>query len=87
MPYRDIDDALTRANATNYGLGGSIWTSNMERGAELATCLECGTAWVNKHITFTPFYPFGGMKQSGIGRQNGVLGLEELTEAQVVYVA
>ncbi len=86
MPFRDIDEALERANATHFGLAGSIWTNDLERGAELATQLECGSGGVNQHGYFKPFAPFGGIKWSGIGRQNGVWGLEEFTDLQVVHI-
>lgn len=86
MPFRDIDEALERANATHFGLAGSIWTNDLERGAELASLLECGSGGVNQHGYFTHFAPFGGIKWSGIGRQNGLWGLEEFTDLQVVHI-
>ena len=66
------------------GLGGSIWSSNIEKARELAGRLECGIAWVNKHGAIQPNAPHGGIKQSGIGVQFGVEGLKELTVAQTV---
>ena len=87
MPFTSIDEALERANATHFGLGGSIWTNDLDRGADLASRLECGTGWVNQHIGLSPFVPFGGVKWSGIGCQNGLWGLDELTEMQVINVA
>jgi acyl-CoA reductase-like NAD-dependent aldehyde dehydrogenase len=87
IPYRDVDDALAQANRTHYGLGGSIWTADERRGEELARQLECGTAWVNQHFNVTAKVPFGGMKWSGIGRENGPWGLDEFCELQVVNTA
>jgi acyl-CoA reductase-like NAD-dependent aldehyde dehydrogenase len=87
MHFSTIDEALARANATHFGLGGSIWTNDSDRGADLASRLECGTGWVNQHLGVSPLVPFGGVKWSGIGRQNGLWGLEELTEMQVISVA
>src|SRR5688572_32743951 len=49
IKYRDVDDAVRRANDTRYGLSGSVWTNNLERGAEVAARLEVGTAYVNQH--------------------------------------
>lgn len=86
MPYADIDDALARANGTRYGLGGSIWTSDAERGYALARRLEVGTAWVNTHHELNLDSPFGGAKESGIGRAMSVLGAKSYMEAQVVDV-
>jgi len=87
MPFRDVDDAIARANASHFGLGGSIWTADPERGAELARRLECGTGWVNQHLNLVPNAPFGGSKWSGIGVENGPWGLAAFTEFQVINVA
>jgi acyl-CoA reductase-like NAD-dependent aldehyde dehydrogenase len=87
ISYRDVDEVIERANATHYGLSGSVWTRDAARGAELAARLECGTAWVNQHLAILPFTPFGGAKWSGIGVENGPWGLLGFTEIQVVNVA
>jgi acyl-CoA reductase-like NAD-dependent aldehyde dehydrogenase len=87
LRYSDVDDAIRRANATRYGLGGSIWTNDLQKGAELAARLEVGTAWVNEHRTPDPFVPFGGAKESGIGREYSALGLKSYMEAQVINVS
>jgi acyl-CoA reductase-like NAD-dependent aldehyde dehydrogenase len=87
LPYRDLDDALGRANSTNYGLSGSVWSADPKRGAEVASRLECGTAWVNTHLANAPHQPFGGFKWSGIGVENGLWGLDEFSEMQVVHRA
>ncbi len=87
MPFRDVDDALERANGTHFGLGGSIWTSDVERGRDLAQRLECGTGWVNQHLNLVPNAPFGGSKWSGIGVENGPWGLAAFTELQVINIA
>lgn len=84
LRFRDVDDAIRRANASRYGLGGSIWTKDFARGAELAARLECGTAWLNQHGTLLPDLPFGGVKSSGVGREHGPRGLEEYLEMQVL---
>jgi len=84
ISYRDVDDAVSRANNTNYGLGGSVWSADVERAAEVAGRLDCGTAWVNTHLGLSPDVPFGGAKWSGIGVENGHWGLETFSEIQVV---
>lgn len=84
MPFRRVEDAIERANNTMFGLSGSVWTSDLERGRELAGELECGTAWVNQHLAILPNTPFGGSKWSGIGYENGPWGLSAFTELQTV---
>ncbi|MBV9040318.1 MAG: aldehyde dehydrogenase family protein [Acidimicrobiia bacterium] len=85
IPYRDLDDAVERANATHFGLSGSVWSGDPERAAEVAERLECGTAWVNTHLALAPHQPFGGAKWSGIGVENGPWGLYGFTELQVLH--
>lgn len=87
IPVRSAEDAVARANASHFGLGGSVWTNDTARGASLARELECGTAWVNQHGALTPFAPFGGCKWSGLGYENGPWGLAAFTELQVLSVA
>jgi acyl-CoA reductase-like NAD-dependent aldehyde dehydrogenase len=87
LRYSDIDDAVRRANETRYGLGGSVWTTNLERGAAIAARLEVGTAWVNQHVTPEPSIPFGGAKESGFGREYSALGLKSYMEAQVISIS
>jgi acyl-CoA reductase-like NAD-dependent aldehyde dehydrogenase len=85
ISYRDLGDAIDRANATHFGLSGSVWSADPERAAAVAAQLECGTAWVNTHLALSPQQPFGGFKWSGIGVENGPWGLAEFTEFQVVH--
>jgi acyl-CoA reductase-like NAD-dependent aldehyde dehydrogenase len=85
IAYRDLDDALERANATHFGLSGSVWGADEERAADVAGRLECGTAWVNTHLSLAPNQPFGGFKWSGLGVENGPWGLAGFTEIQVVH--
>ncbi|HVR30039.1 MAG TPA: aldehyde dehydrogenase family protein [Thermoanaerobaculia bacterium] len=86
LTYSDLDEAVGRANATTFGLSGSVWSSDPDAAAELAGRLECGTAWVNQHLAITPFTPFGGAKWSGLGVENGPWGLLGFTEIQTVNV-
>lgn len=85
ISYRDVDDVVERANATHFGLSGSVWGADSDRAAEVAGRLECGTAWVNTHLALAPQQPFGGFKWSGLGVENGPWGLAEFTEVQVVH--
>jgi acyl-CoA reductase-like NAD-dependent aldehyde dehydrogenase len=85
IAYRDIDDVVERANATHFGLSGSVWGADGDRAAAVARRLECGTAWVNTHLALSPQQPFGGFKWSGIGVENGPWGLAEFTEVQAVH--
>jgi acyl-CoA reductase-like NAD-dependent aldehyde dehydrogenase len=85
ISYRDLDDALERANATQFGLSGSVWSSDPARAAAVAERLECGTAWVNTHLALSPHQPFGGSKWSGLGVENGTWGLYGFTELQVLH--
>lgn len=85
--YSDLDDAVRRANGLETGLGGSVWSADPERGAEIAARLECGTAWVNSHGGIAPNVPFGGVKCSGIGVEFGEEGLKEYTTIQIVNIS
>jgi len=87
MKYDDIDDAIARANDNEYGLGGTIWAGNVDRGVEVAMKIDSGTVWVNKHLDLPFDIPFGGSKQSGIGREGGDEGLFAYTQPHVVNIA
>ena len=84
--YSDIEEVIARANDNDNGLGGSIWSNDRARAAELALRLECGTAWVNEHGAVQPDAPFGGVKQSGLGVEFGRYGLEEYTSIQTLKI-
>ena len=86
LKFKDIDDAVRRANDTRYGLSGSVWSRDPERAAKIAARLEVGTAWVNQHRTTSATVPFGGAKESGIGRVYSILGLKENMEPRVVSI-
>ncbi|WP_425409818.1 aldehyde dehydrogenase family protein [Hyphococcus sp.] len=86
LRYSDIDDALARANAGHFGLAGSVWGADGDSAAEVAGKLNCGTAWVNQHLAITPQAPIAGRKWSGVGIENGPLGLLQYTDLQIVEV-
>jgi acyl-CoA reductase-like NAD-dependent aldehyde dehydrogenase len=86
LKFTDVDDALARANDTRYGLSGSVWSKDLARATEIAARLEVGTAWVNQHRITAADVPFGGAKESGIGRTYSRMGLEAYLEPQVISV-
>ena len=67
------------------GLGGSVWSADVAWARTVASRLECGSAWVNKHGAIQPNVPFGGVKQSGMGVEFGIDGLKELTTVQAIF--
>lgn len=83
--YSDVEEAVAKANDNPSGLGGSVWGRNLARAREVASRLECGTVWINKHGAIQPNAPFGGVKQSGIGVEFGAEGLKEFTTIQTVF--
>jgi acyl-CoA reductase-like NAD-dependent aldehyde dehydrogenase len=82
--YRDLDDAIRRANATHFGLGSSVWTADPEHGAAVADRLEAGMTWINAHPVSSVEHPFGGIKHSGLGVENGIWGLRSFTDIHLV---
>ena len=84
--YSDLEDAIAQANASENGLGGSIWTSRPAEAAGLALRLESGSVWINEHGAIQPDAPFGGVKQSGVGVEFGMYGLEEYLSLQTVKI-
>jgi len=87
IKYSDSDEVIRRANATTYGLGASVWSSDPKRAYEVAGRIEAGTVWINKHLDMAPHIPFGGAKQSGLGVEFGEEGLAEFTQLQVINMA
>ena len=87
ISYSDPEDALARANATPYGLGASVWSSDPVRAQKYAQRLDAGTVWINKHSELASHIPFGGAKQSGLGVERGEEGLAEFTQLQVINAA
>jgi acyl-CoA reductase-like NAD-dependent aldehyde dehydrogenase len=85
LRYTKVDEAIERANATEYGLSGSVWSADAERAAKVAARLECGTRYVNTHLAIEPHIPFGGVKLSGVGVENGAWGLREFMDLHVDY--
>ncbi|WP_120718146.1 aldehyde dehydrogenase family protein [Tsuneonella amylolytica] len=86
MKFSTTEEAIERANNSDYGLAGAVWTSDPDKGVEVAEQLETGTVWVNEFMHLSPFAPFGGHKQSGFGAEYGIDGLREFTYPQVITV-
>jgi acyl-CoA reductase-like NAD-dependent aldehyde dehydrogenase len=87
LRFGEAADAVRRANAGPFGLGASVWTRDLERGARLAAELEAGTVWINRHGLNDTTVPFGGAKESGFGREQGALGLRAYMEPKVISYA
>jgi acyl-CoA reductase-like NAD-dependent aldehyde dehydrogenase len=87
LKFSDVDDVIERANASEYGLGGAVWSADTDKAVDVARRLETGTVWVNQFINLRPDTPFAGRKNSGFGVENGMEGLLEYMAPQAVYVA
>lgn len=86
MRFKDLEEVIARANATDYGLAGAVWSADIDKAVEVASRLETGTVWINQNLESTPLTPLTGHKHSGIGSENGVYGLREFTQAKAVYI-
>ena len=86
LKFDTVDEVVARANASEYGLAGSVWSANTEQALAIAERLETGTVWINEVQHLSPNAVFGGHKQSGIGAENGLEGLLEYTVAQTITV-
>jgi acyl-CoA reductase-like NAD-dependent aldehyde dehydrogenase len=82
--YADIDDAIRRANASEQGLGASVWSDDPAAALDVARRLQAGTIWINGHGGLNPMVPFGGTKQSGYGQEFGVAGLKAVAAPKVI---
>lgn len=87
LKFSDVDEIAERANKTNFGLAAAVWTRDIAKAHRFASKVRAGTIWVNCFDAFDAAAPFGGFKQSGIGRELGEAGLEAYTETKTVTVA
>ena len=87
IAYKDVEDAISRANASSAGLGGSVWSSDPDQAREIAERIESGVTWVNSHAQIQPNTPFGGVKMSGFGIEFGLEGLLAYTSHHLVFMA
>jgi aldehyde dehydrogenase (NAD+) len=86
IPFEDDAEAVRLANECIYGLAGAVWSSDTGRAIKVAEQLRTGTVWINDYHMINPRYPFGGYKQSGIGREHGEIGVNEYREVKHVHV-
>lgn len=87
IPVRDEAEALKVANDSSFGLGGAVFTSDVERGEKIASeVIEAGAAFVNDFVRSDPRLPFGGVKESGYGRELSQFGIREFVNIKTVYI-
>jgi acyl-CoA reductase-like NAD-dependent aldehyde dehydrogenase len=86
-PFASEEEVIQRANDTEFGLAAGVWTENVARAHRVAAAIRSGVVWVNTYDLFDAAAPFGGMKGSGYGRDNGRETIDALTETKAVWIA
>ncbi|BFO68852.1 aldehyde dehydrogenase family protein [Chryseobacterium sp. KCF3-3] len=86
IKYKTLEEAISKANDSENGLGASVWSDDLDEAQKVATQLEAGTVWINQHGAIHPFVPFGGAKQSGYGVEFGMEGLKAVTVPKVISI-
>jgi aldehyde dehydrogenase (NAD+) len=86
IPFTDEEEAVSIANATNYGLASGIWSENISRCLRMTRAINSGVVWVNTYRVAAPQAPFGGMKDSGFGRVRGEAGILEFTQTKNIFI-
>lgn len=86
IPFKDEDDAVRIGNDTRFGLAAAVWTQNVHRAHRVAARLRAGTVWINAYRVVSFMAPFGGYRESGLGRENGLEAMKEFTENKSIYV-
>ena len=86
IPFNDIDEVIERANKSQFGLAAGVWTENVKTAHYVASKVRAGTVWVNCYNVFDARSPFGGFKQSGLGREMGSYALNNYTEVKSVWL-
>jgi len=85
LPFDTEDEVVERANATPYGLSAAVFSSDFARANRVANALQAGSVWINDYGTLPASLPFGGYKQSGVGRENGANAIEHYTQVKMIY--
>jgi aldehyde dehydrogenase (NAD+) len=86
LPFSSLEEVAARANATDYGLGSGVWTSNLSTAHRMSRAIRSGVVWINSYQAGDPAVPFGGYKSSGYGRESGIEHLEEFLETKSVWI-
>lgn len=86
LKFTDIDEVIARANDSEYGLSGAVWSNDVNAAVAIAHRLDTGTIWINQNLQSTPFTPLAGAKQSGFGQENGLPGLLEFTRPKAIFI-
>ncbi|MBO0874605.1 MAG: aldehyde dehydrogenase [Pseudonocardia sp.] len=86
LTFTDEDEAIKLANDTPYGLAGAVWTKDVHRAHRVAARIKAGSVWINAYRVVAPSVPFGGFKNSGLGRENGLHAIDEYLEEKSVWV-
>lgn len=86
IKYKTLEEAVSKANDSETGLGASVWSDDLDEAQKVAAQLEAGTVWINQHGAINPFVPFGGIKQSGYGVEFGIEGLKAVTVPKIISI-
>ena len=87
IPFKDDDEAISIANDVIFGLASGLWTSDIRRAIEIPKRIKSGTVWVNTYRSVSYLAPFGGYKNSGLGRENGQKSIEEYQQTKTVWIS
>ena len=87
LKFSDVDEVIERANDSEYGLAGAVWSADTDKALDIARQMETGTIWINHNLNIPHHVPFGGHKQSGFGVENGMKGLLEFMVPKSIYLA
>jgi acyl-CoA reductase-like NAD-dependent aldehyde dehydrogenase len=87
LKFKKVDEAIERANNSEYGLAASVFTKDLDKAIVVSNGLRAGSVWVNTYDNFDPVAPFGGYKQSGLGREKSEYALDSYSETKCVCIS